>query len=87
MGRDEMSQQTISQTLAQFATGLTWEQIPRRVQDRAKLLLIDAVGVAFASTQFDFAQRALAALKHLGAGDSPVIGMRRRRLPCAMLRC
>jgi len=74
-GRDEMSKQTISQTLAQFATGLTWEQIPAPVQQRAKLLLLDAVGVAFASTQFDFAQRALAALKHLGAGDSPVIGM------------
>ena len=70
-----MSKQTISQTLAQFATGLAWEQIPAPVQERAKLLLIDAVGVAFASTQFDFAQRALAALKHLGAGDSPVIGM------------
>jgi 2-methylcitrate dehydratase PrpD len=70
-----MSKPTISQTLAQFATGLAWEQIPAPVQQRAKLLLIDAVGVAFASTQFDFAQRALAALKHLGAAILPVIGM------------
>ena len=75
MGREEMSKPTISQTLAQFATRLAWDEIPAPVQERAKLLLIDAIGVAFASTQFDFAQRALAALKQLGAGDSPVIGM------------
>ncbi len=70
-----MSKQTISQIFARFATDLTWRQIPAAVQERAKLLLLDAIGVAFASTKFDFAQRALAALKHLGAGDSPVIGM------------
>lgn len=70
-----MSKQTISQILARFAADLTWQQIPAPVQERAKLLLIDAIGVAFASTRFEFAQRARAALKHLGTGDSPVIGM------------
>jgi len=70
-----MTKDTISQTLARFATHLKWEQIPAPVRERAKLLLIDAIGVAFASTPFDFAQRALAALKQLGTGDSDVIGI------------
>src|SRR6185295_7304713 len=40
------------------------------------LLLLDAVGVAYAATKFDFAGRALAAFRILGSGDSDVIGMR-----------
>ncbi len=66
---------TLSQVLARFAAGLEWEHIPPAVRERAKLLLIDAVGVAFASTRFDFARRTLSALQLMAGGDSDVIGM------------
>lgn len=67
--------QTLSQALARFASDLTWQDIPASIRERTKLLLVDAIGVAFASGPFDFAQRTLSALKLLGAGESAVIGM------------
>lgn len=67
--------QTLSQELARFAADLEWQQIPASVRERTKLLLIDAIGVAFASTRFEFAHRALSALTLMGAGDCDVIGM------------
>lgn len=69
-------QHTLSQALAGFAANLEWRRIPKAVRERAKLLLVDAIGVAFASTRFDFAQRALAAMKALGSGDADVIGLK-----------
>ncbi|MCC6534310.1 MAG: MmgE/PrpD family protein [Burkholderiales bacterium] len=54
---------------------LSLEEIPGEVRKRAKLLLLDAVGAAFASTRFDFARKALAALGAMGDGKSTVIGM------------
>lgn len=65
----------LSESLAEFAARLQWEAIPPEVQERAKLLLLDAVGVAFAASQFEFARCALKALSTFGAGDVPIIGM------------
>jgi 2-methylcitrate dehydratase PrpD len=65
----------ISAALADFVSRETCDTIPPAVRHRAKLLMLDAIGVAFASTRFDFARRALAALTSLGSGDTPVIGM------------
>ena len=42
---------------------------------RAKLLMLDAIGIAFASTQYEFSHRAVAAMCALGGGESDVIGM------------
>lgn len=68
--------QPISQLLADFALRLQWEQVPAAVQKRATYLILDAVGVAFASTRYDFAHRTCTALSGLsGGGDSVVIGM------------
>jgi len=66
---------TLSQQLAEFAVGTEASQIPDAVRRRAKLLLLDAIGVGFAATQYEFAQRALAACQALGSGDFQVIGM------------
>jgi 2-methylcitrate dehydratase PrpD len=41
----------------------------------AKHLMLDALGIAFASTQYDFARRWLSALSGMGSGESDVIGM------------
>lgn len=67
---------TISQTLAQFAHGLRFKDIPAEVRDRAKYLILDAVGIAMASTRYPFADAILAGIQAVGEpGDLPVIGM------------
>ena len=71
----------ISRQLAAFTAGLELERVPERVRERAKHLILDAVGCAFAATKFDFAAPSVKAIAALGgAGDSVVIG-RRERLP------
>jgi 2-methylcitrate dehydratase PrpD len=65
----------IAETLAGFTAGLGFERIPPAVTARAKQLMLDAVGIALASTGFDFAHRTLTAMRGLaGEGDTPVIG-------------
>jgi 2-methylcitrate dehydratase PrpD len=68
---------TIAATLAAFAENLRPEAIPAAVLERAKYLILDAVGIAHASTTHDFAHRALSAVTDLsgGMGDMPVIGV------------
>jgi 2-methylcitrate dehydratase PrpD len=66
----------IAEALARFVGTFPTEQIPAAVAARAKHLILDAVGIALASTTYDFAHRALTAIAGLaGAGESPVIGM------------
>lgn len=65
----------VAETLARFTAGLSFQQIPPAVVARAKHLMLDAVGIALASTGFDFAHRTLTAMRGLaGEGDTPVIG-------------
>jgi 2-methylcitrate dehydratase PrpD len=65
----------ISETLAQFVHQLRYEDIPEHVRERAKDLMLDAIGIAFASTKFEFAGKALAGLSFFGGGERAVIGM------------
>ncbi len=65
----------IARTLASFIADYEGSRIPAEVRDRAKYLMLDAIGIAFASTRFEFAHRALAGLRELGNGDYEVIGM------------
>ncbi|MEO7727729.1 MAG: MmgE/PrpD family protein, partial [Burkholderiales bacterium] len=69
---------TIADTLAQFVTRLDHTAIPAAVRDKARLHLLDSVGVALASAGFEFARKACAGLTALGTGDYPVIGMPER---------
>ncbi len=66
---------TISETLARFVYQLRYNDIPEAVVERAKDLMLDAVGIAFASTKFEFADKALAGLSFFGNGARAVIGM------------
>ena len=69
----------ISQALAEFAANFDYGAIPGPVRLRAKHLALDAVGIALASTQFDFAHRAFSALADLGGtGDGVVLGFSSR---------
>jgi 2-methylcitrate dehydratase PrpD len=66
----------ISEDLAQFVGSFSTDRIPAAVTVRAKHLILDAVGIALASTTYDFAHRAITAISGLaGSGDSAVIGM------------
>jgi 2-methylcitrate dehydratase PrpD len=67
--------------LAVFAAGLTLEAVPERVRDRAKLLILDAIGVGLASNAYPYADASVAGLLALGgAGECSLIG-RSERLP------
>src|SRR5690606_10622080 len=65
----------VSETLARYAAGFDGARIPERVRERARLLMLDSIGIALASHGYDFSRRALAAIAELdGGGDSVVIG-------------
>ncbi len=69
----------ISQQLAEFAASFGYEAIPAPVAARAKHLALDAVGIALASTQFEFAHRTMSALADLGGtGERAVVGFSSR---------
>jgi len=69
------AEQTLSQQVAQFVASTTFGDIPHAVCERAKLVMLDAIGTAFAASRYPFAPVALSALSSLGNGDSVVIGM------------
>jgi len=62
--------QTVAQKVAQYVSGFRYEDIPQATRERAKLLVLDAVGIALASTQYDFAHRILSGLNALNEGGS-----------------
>jgi 2-methylcitrate dehydratase PrpD len=66
---------TIAETLAQFAAAQDYDSIPASVREKARLHLLDSVGVALASAGFEFAARAYAGLSRFGGGEHQVIGM------------
>ena len=67
--------QAISELIAQFAVNLKGENIPPSVRARARLLMLDSIGIALASHGYDFSRRAMAAISELdGGGLSAVIG-------------
>ena len=72
----------LSETLADYAAGFDGARIPTEVRARARLLMLDSIGIALASHGYDFSRRALAAVSELdGGGDSVVIGTRLRLDP------
>jgi len=72
-------QTTVAHQIAQYVAGFRYEDIPEATRERAKLLVLDAVGIAFASTQYDFAHRILSGLGAVTEGDgSSLIGLARK---------
>lgn len=66
----------ISTQLAAFAANFRLDDVPTMVRTRACHLMLDALGIALASTQWDFSRQTLAGLRELAGpgGDIPVIG-------------
>lgn len=68
---------SISQQFARFAHELRYDAIPTEVTARGKLLMLDAIGIAFASSNYEFARMAFEGIAQFGSGESVVIGFDR----------
>ena len=82
MQASHLTQQTapLSRAIAERAIELDRSAVPDDVWEYLKLCLADAVGIAFASRHYEFAQKSLDSLALLGsAGQSSIIGQRRTR--------
>ncbi len=66
---------SLSRTLANFAATLRLEDVPAGIRERARLHILDSLGIAMASGGYDFAAVTLKALQGLGgSGSHAVIG-------------
>lgn len=68
----------IADKLAEFVSGNAFDSIPPEVRERAKYLILDGVGIAYAASTYEFATKTVKALSSLGAGDSDVVGFPER---------
>lgn len=72
---------SLARHVARFAANLDYDAIPARVKDRARIQILDAIGVGLASNAYPFSARAIDGIRALGgAGDCAVLG-RSDRLP------
>jgi 2-methylcitrate dehydratase PrpD len=68
-----------SRRLASFAASLHLSDVPREVRERARLHILDALGVGLASNAYEFSRRAAAGVTALGAsGTCAVVGRTER---------
>ncbi|MDQ0381525.1 MmgE/PrpD family protein [Amycolatopsis thermophila] len=72
---------TIARTVGEFAACTRLGDLPPEVVDRARHLILDAVGVALAAGEQEFTRRARRALARFGTGDQPVLGLPDRLAP------
>jgi len=73
----------IAEAIGAFAVDLDWDRVPETVRHRAKLLILDALGIAIAANRYPFAATIGAGLADLaaldgGQGTFHVIGSRDR---------
>lgn len=66
--------ETISGALANFTTTISADAIPASVKERAKYLILDAIGLAYASHGYPYEKVSLQALSDFGSGTASVIG-------------
>lgn len=78
---DSPPRASLAAAVGEFAAGARPEDVPDEVLERARHLVLDAVGLAFASTAYDFPTKARDAFGRLGAGEHPVLGMSDRLAP------
>jgi 2-methylcitrate dehydratase PrpD len=72
--RHELQQQTVSHRLAQFTTHLKLDDVPQAVRERAKHLMLDSIGLAYATLNLPYATSTLAAMQEFGSGEATVFG-------------
>ncbi|GAA4893555.1 MmgE/PrpD family protein [Actinomycetospora straminea] len=81
MSLESPTRTTAAGRVAEFAAALDPGDVPDEVLERARHLVLDAVGLAFASTAYPFAGVARDALATFGTGAHPVLGMPDRLAP------
>ncbi|MDB5812486.1 MAG: 2-methylcitrate dehydratase [Betaproteobacteria bacterium] len=69
------SSATVAESLAAFVATLDPAAIPAEVRDKARLHLLDSIGIAYAASPLDYARKACAGLAALDSGEYAVIGM------------
>jgi 2-methylcitrate dehydratase PrpD len=75
MNAEKQQNEPIARKLATFAHNLKLEDVPMEVQRRAKHLMLDAIGIAFASHRNEFSGVMMNGIRALEEGGaSPVIG-------------
>lgn len=74
---------TESQKLAAFALGLRLQDVPAEVLDKAKTHFLDVLGVALASSRFEFGAATLRGVLELGEGQQASAIGSGARLPAA----
>ena len=78
MSEDPAQERPLARRVAEFVAAAGPDTVPDEVLERARHLVLDAVGLAFASTAYPFPAVAREALGALGSGDHPVLGMKDR---------
>lgn len=70
---------TCTEALAEFALSQKFDSLPQSVLEKAKLLILDGVGLALAAAREDFAAKTLKALRALGqSADATVVGAKEK---------
>ena len=67
--------ETLSQTIAEFAANTSFDSIPSDVVARAKLLMLDCIGIGMSAARSDVATHALHAIGALSDGTEDKNGM------------
>ena len=68
-----------SQSIGRFVSALTFAEVPKPVIDKAKLVCLDTLGIALASSTMDFGKMVLNVARKLGGADhSLLIGTDKR---------
>ncbi|ANY08515.1 MmgE/PrpD family protein [Pseudonocardia sp. HH130630-07] len=75
MNPDPSQPDHLAAAVGAFAARTTLDDVPPEVLDRARHLVLDAVGLAFASTAYPFSGVAARALSAFGTGDQAVLGL------------
>ena len=71
--------ESYSESIAKFAAGLKLTDVPGKVIEKAKLVFLDTLGIALASSTMDFGTMVINVAKKLGgAADSLIIGSSNR---------
>jgi len=72
----EVLDPSLSERVGKFASDFKLSQVSEEGVLRAKLSILDAIGVAMASTRYDFAHKTHTGIAAMGdVGNAPVIGM------------
>lgn len=70
-----------ARAIARFAAALRYDDIPAAVRERARVQILDGLGVGFAANAYPFADKAIAGVAALGGDGACTVVGRRERLP------